>query len=126
MANKQDILGFLKQRRGELRMPISALSERANTSTSTVRRVLDGDISVSYATLCRIAKAMGVSLEYHARSSGSVIREEAKRKAKISAKMVQGTSAMESQAVDKEAMDRIVQATEAKLIRQLGSALWAK
>jgi len=126
MVIKQDILGFLGQRRRELQMPISALSERANTSVSTIKRVLAGDTSVSYSTLCRIAQAMGASFEVNARSSHSVIREEAKRKARLVAKMVQGTSALEAQAVDKETLDRIEQAAEAKLITRRGGMLWSK
>lgn len=126
MIIKQDILGFLGQRRRELRMPISALSERANTSVSTIKRVLAGDTSVSYSTLCRIAQAMGASFEVNARSPRSVIREEAKRKARLVAKMVQGTSAMEAQAVDKETLDRIAQTAEAELVTRLGGMLWAK
>ena len=126
MIIKQDILGFLRQRRRELRMPISALSDRANTSVSTAKRVLAGDTSVSYSTLCRIAQAMGVSPEFNACPSHSLIQKEAKRKAKLVAKMVQGTSAMEAQAVDKETLDRITQAAEAKLVTCLGSMLWAK
>jgi len=126
MIIKQDILGFLEQRRRDLRMPISALSERANVSVSTVKRVLEGDTSVSYRTLCRIAEAMGASLKISARSQSSVIREEAKRKARLVAKMSQGTSAMEAQAVDKETLDRIAQAAEAELIKRLGGMLWAK
>ena len=126
MTIKQDILGFLGRRRRELRMPISALSERANTSVSTVKRVLAGDTSVGYGTLCRIAEAMGVSFEANARSPRSVIQKEAKRKAKLVARMVQGTSAMEAQAVDTETLNRIAQATEAKLITRLGGMLWGK
>jgi transcriptional regulator with XRE-family HTH domain len=126
MTIKQDILDFLRQRRRELRMPIYALSERANTSVSTVKSVLGGNASVSYSTLCRIAQAMGASFEVNARSSNSVIKEEAKRKARILAKMVQGTSAMEAQAVDKETLDRIAQTAEAELTTHLGSMLWAK
>ena len=126
MTIKQDLLGFLGQRRRDLRMPISALSERANTSVSTVKRVLGGDTSVSYSTLCRIAEAMGVTFEVNARSSRSVITEEAKRKAKLVAKMVQGTSALEAQAVDEETLGRVAQAAEATLVKRLGGMLWGK
>lgn len=126
MTIEQDILGFLARRRRELRMPISALAERAGTSVSTVKRVLAGDTSVSYDTLCRIAGAMGASFKLNARSPSAVIRQEARRKAKLVARMVQGTSAMEAQAVDTETLDRIAQATEAKLITRLGGMLWGK
>ena len=126
MTIKKDILGFLGRRRRELRMPISALSERANTSVSTVQRVLGGDTSVSYSTLCRIAQAMGASFEVNARPSHSVIKEEARRKAGLVAQMVQGTSAREGQAVDKETLDRIAQTAEAELITRLGGMLWGK
>lgn len=126
MTIKQDILGFLRQRRSDLRMPISALSERANTSVSTVKRVLGGDASVSYSTLCRIAQAMGASFEINVRSSKSMIKEQARRKSRIVAQMVQGTSAMEAQAVDKETLDRIAQTAEAELIKRLGGILWTK
>ena len=126
MTIKQDILGFLRQRRRELKMPIYALSERANTSVSTIKRVLGGDASVSYSTLCRIAQAMGASFEINARSPRNVIKQEANRMARMVAKMVQGTSAMEAQGVDKETLDRIEQTAEAELTTHLGSMLWAK
>ena len=126
MTIKQDILGFLSQRRRELGMPVLALSERADTSVSTVKRVLSGDTSVSYDTLRRIGRALGADFAINVRAPDVMIKEEAERKASIVARAVQGTSALEAQAVDKETMNRIAQTAAAMLVSSLGSKLWAK
>ena len=126
MTIRQDILEALAQRRRELRMPISVLSERANTSASTVKRVLSGDTSISFRTLARIAQAMGASLDMNVPPADRFIRKEARRKAQLVIRIVQGTSALEAQAVDKRTVETMRREVEDELCAHPGSKLWAK
>lgn len=126
MMIKQDILSFLAERRRDLKMPYTALSERSGTSVSTIKRVLAGDQSASLGTVARIAKALGATFELRADSTEAMIHKEAAQKARQLVAIVQGTSALEAQAVGKRTLRQIESTAKIGMMAHPGGKLWAK
>ena len=121
-------MNYLEQRRRELRMPIPALAVRSGVPLSTVKRVLSGGLDrVAFGTVKGVAKALGVRLPFVAADDAQTYQEQqAKRKANRIAKMVQGTSALEAQAIPDEALERMVRRTTVELVAGSTRRLWAE
>ena len=117
MTRANDILSVLNEQRRMLQMPLSVLSTRAGTSVSTVMRVLAGHEVASFTTVARIADTLGVELRYtRPRGVATIRRAEARAAAKRIVGAVQGTSALEGQAVSRERLKLMEQETEAELL----------
>ena len=126
MTRLDDILRGLDKRRRSLQMPLAVLCERSGVSVSTANRALSGCGAVSFATVARIADALGVELScVRSRSIAEMRHHEAAVAAKRMVSMVQGTSALEGQAVDPEQLALMEQRTEAELL-SAGPGLWAR
>jgi transcriptional regulator with XRE-family HTH domain len=97
-------------------MPKTVVAKRARVSLPTVNRILSGkERNPSIGNLSAIAKALGVTIRIGASSGVEEMEtannyrlQQARKKARVLVGMVQGTMALESQAVDRTDVDRMV------------------
>lgn len=123
----KSIARLLNDRRRSLGLSHAALAEHSGVSEPTVKRVLGGRAGeASFANVLAVAGALGVSLEFRESDVDDVLREQALVKAKRLAKLVQGTSALESQAVDPATYQRLVDSTYHELLAGSRRRLWSR
>lgn len=116
----------LSERRRRLGMSYSALAARSGTSEPTVKRILGGlATDASFANVAAIAEALGLPLSFTSSDEEDLRRQEARRKAEKIAKLVQGTSALEGQAVDRTTYELLVERTYHELMAGSRRKLWA-
>jgi hypothetical protein len=91
-----------------------------------VQRVLSGrHPEASFANVVAIAEALGLGLRFESRvEPGRLRREQAERKARRLVALVQGTSGLEGQAVDPEAVEAMVERTTHELLAGPKRRLW--
>ncbi len=117
----------LENRRKLLGMTKSTLAERAGVSLPTVNRTLSGsERSPALPTIVAIAAALGLDLKLEAAQEPDDFRlAQAKAKATRIVQMVQGTMALESQAVDQKTINRLIDQTVHELLAGSPRRLWA-
>lgn len=117
----------LESRRRLLGMSKSTLAERAGVSLPTVNRTLSGsERSPTLSTIIAIAAALGLELKLEAAQEPDDFRlAQAKAKATRIVQMVQGTMALEAQAVDQKTIDRLIDQTMHELLAGSPRRLWA-
>ena len=107
-------------------MSFPALAQRSGVSAPTVKRILGGhDSGASFANVAAVAAALGVSLTFDESDPDEVCRRQARLKAAQVARLVQGTSALESQAVDTPTYERLVERTYHELLAGSRRRLWS-
>jgi transcriptional regulator with XRE-family HTH domain len=116
----------LQRRRRMLGMSCKLLAARSGVSLPTVQRILrDGGQHATYAHVAAVAKAMGIDIELKSDSSPQEFaRRQACERANLIVRMVQGTSALESQAVDNETYQQLVEQTVHELMAGPKGRLW--
>ncbi|HUY89066.1 MAG TPA: helix-turn-helix transcriptional regulator [Pirellulales bacterium] len=94
-------LSRLNARRRELGMSIAALAQRSGVSKATLQRMLSGtQKSADLEHVVAIAAALGMTIDLTPQASSSEFRRAAAaEKASKLVGMVQGTSALEGQAI---------------------------
>jgi len=108
-------------------MPYGELRRRSGVSTSTLKRVLRGEVMASFATVAAVADALGVDLlAIDAQDIPAMRERQARDKARKLIALVQGTSALEGQAVDESARQLMEQKTAAQLLAGSGLKLWGR
>jgi len=116
----------LRQRRQALRMTFAALSQRSGVSVPTTKRILTGRAKgASFAHVQAIAEALGMTLQFHERDVDAMRQEQAKSKAEQIARLVQGTSALEAQAVDTQTYQRLINHSYHELLAGSPRRLWS-
>lgn len=97
-----ELFSKLDERRRKLGMSVPALAKRSGVSLPTAQRILSGRHSgASFDSVVAVAKALGVDFDLkETQSAHAFAREGAREKARRLVKLVQGTSALEGQAVD--------------------------
>jgi transcriptional regulator with XRE-family HTH domain len=116
----------LTRRREALGMTHGALAARSGVSEPTVKRILGGHLAeASFANVAAIANALGVPLGATEIDPDELCRQQARKKAEQVARLVQGTSALESQAVDEHAYRRLVERSYHELLAGSRRRLWA-
>jgi transcriptional regulator with XRE-family HTH domain len=117
----------MQRRRKALRMSCQMLAVRSGVSLPTVQRILrDGGDRATYATLAAVARALGMDFELKSTSDVQAFAErQAQTKAEAIASMVQGTSSLESQAVDSGTYQQMVSQTVHELMAGPRRRLWA-
>jgi transcriptional regulator with XRE-family HTH domain len=116
----------LAARRVDLGMSFSTLAARSGVSEPTVKRILGGrGAEASFANVAAIAAALGAPLGIAERDLQEFCREQARRKAEEIARLVQGTSALEAQAVDAATYERLVEKSYHELMAGSRRRLWA-
>ena len=126
-ADAVRLLDSLAARRKALRMSLRAVAERSGLGLRTVRRVLSlRDPSAKLATVIQIAEALKVELRPREAGSARVVRKKAAAsKAARLASMVQGTSALEAQAIPKHDLREIEAEIAGRLLSGSPRQLWA-
>ena len=108
-------------------MSHTALASRSGVSEPTVKRILGGQLgAASFANVIAIAEALGVSFGLVETDADEFRRQQARRKAEHVARLVQGTSALESQAVDGDTYHRIVERSYHSLLAGSKRRLWSE
>lgn len=116
----------LALRRSQLGMSAAVIAARSGVSVATVRRILAGHLGeASFANVSAVADALGAPLQLQAGDPHEFRQHEARRKAERLARLVQGTSALEGQAVGSDAYRRIVERSYHELLAGPARRLWA-
>ena len=107
-------------------MTYAALAARSGVSEPTVKRILGGHLGeASFANVAAVAAALGAPFELAAIDVEAFRRQQARTKAEAIARLVQGTSALEAQALYRVAYERLVERTYHELLAGSGRRLWA-
>ena len=128
MTSVAYIYRSLDKRRRDLGMPLKYVSERAKVSPGTVQRVLAGDPGARIETVTAIGDALGVpDLNFPGarRPPNRMRRSQAALKARKIVGMVQGTSALEAQALSDADRKLMIENTISELLSGPRSQLWA-
>lgn len=130
-AKKQTRSGFaaqMERRRKALVISRPILARRSGVSLPTIARILGGGRDwqrASYANLKAIADSLGMDFELKTTvDEHDFAEQQARTKAEAIARMVQGTSALESQAVDAETYKQIVKQSIHELMAGPRRRLW--
>ena len=117
----------LKHRREALGMSHATVAARSGVSEPTVKRILGGQLAeASFANVVAVAEALGMTVGLGETDAEELCRQQARRKAERIARLVQGTSALESQAVDRAAYERLVERSFHELMAGSRRRLWAE
>jgi hypothetical protein len=116
----------LNERRNALGMTYDVLAKRAGMPASTVKRILTKcDDRASLANVTAIAEALGLRVELAADTNPAQFRkQQAQKKARWLTSLVQGSSALEAQAVDSETYGEIENTILHKLLSGSRRRLW--
>ena len=132
MEARHDVLLLkdLDVRRRDLGLSYELLAKRCGVSRPTVQRILSGrHPSASFANIVAIAESLGLAIRDPPQDSkvdpGRLRREQAERKARKLVALVQGTSGLEGQAVDRVAVESMVEQTTHELLAGPKRKLWS-
>lgn len=116
----------LRHRRQQLGMSFSAVAERSGVSEPTVKRIFGGHAEgASFVHVAAVAAALGFAIGFQEQDVDSLRKEQALKKAEQIARLVQGTSALESQAVDEQTYQRLVDQSYHELLAGSPRRLWS-
>ena len=117
----------LRHRREALGMSFGVLAARSGVSEPTVKRILGGQrAEASFSNVAAIVQALGASFGMDEVDTEELCRQQARRKAEHIARLVQGTSALESQAVDAAAYHQLIERSYHQLMAGSRRRLWAQ
>jgi transcriptional regulator with XRE-family HTH domain len=127
MIDVQKHLRSLDKRRRDLGISLSSLARLSGVSMPTVQRILSGNHrGASFVNVMAIADALEMDLPPTPRATArKTMRTKAEAKARLLVSMVQGTSALEAQAVDQETQQEMVEQTVHELLAGSRRALWS-
>jgi transcriptional regulator with XRE-family HTH domain len=127
MKDASLLIRKLNHRRKELGVSYEVLSNRSKVSRPTIQRILSGrHPAASFANIMAIADSLGLVLRVDSRVEPRRLRrEQAEHKARKLVALVQGTSGLEGQAVDKNAIDAMVEQTTHELLAGSKRQLWS-
>ncbi len=127
MTQAIEILNDLSRRRRDLGMSQKDLAGRCGVSVSTIKRILAGEAAVSFSNVSAIAETLGMRLAGRSGQSIASMRErQARAKARSLVAMVQGTSALEAQALAPADIELMEQRTAAELLSGPSHRLWGR
>jgi transcriptional regulator with XRE-family HTH domain len=117
----------LERRRRELGMTYATVAARSGVSLPTVQRILSGQHpSATFVNVNAIARALDLDIALEPRTPADEFREQqAAKRARQLVGLVQATSALEGQALDPGAVERMVRQTVHDLLAGSPRKLWA-
>jgi len=120
------IAAQMQRKRKALRMSYQSLAARSGVSQPTVQRILcNGRGHTSYANIQAVATALGMRFELKSIcDEHDFAEQQALDKAKAIVGMVQGTSALESQAMDDDTYQQMIKETVHELMAGPRRRLW--
>lgn len=125
MTQLYDILAGLNERRRQLGMSEIVVAQRAGLSLTTAQRALAGRGNPGYRAVEAIANALVAPLGRKPEDIALTLEKQAAAKAERLVRLVQGSSALEGQAVDRATRRQMVQRTKAELLAGPRRRLWA-
>jgi transcriptional regulator with XRE-family HTH domain len=128
MPSDAVLLKDLDKRRRDLGLSYELLSKRCGVSRPTVQRILSGrHVAASFANIVAIAESLGLGLRFDTKVDARKLkREQAERKATRLIALVQGTSGLEGQAVEKKAVESMIEQTKHELLAGSKRKLWGE
>jgi transcriptional regulator with XRE-family HTH domain len=118
-------LSALGLRKQELGLTNDQLAARAGVSSATVKRVLSGSDSASFAHVAAIAEALGMTLQLQPKCDvGTMRQQQASAKAKQLAELTYANSSLEGQGVGTKTLDAVTRQLAIRLLREKRN-LWA-
>ncbi len=115
----------LNRRRKELRMSLEVVVKKTHLPRATVCRLLRGDLrAANLSRVAKLAKVLGVVLEFTPVPVPDFVRSQAEQKARELVSMVQGTMALESQGLEKDVLDQMVRDSTERLLSRPRKELW--
>jgi transcriptional regulator with XRE-family HTH domain len=117
----------LNERREKLGISCSVLAKRTGVSLRTIQRILSGEENnPGFATVTSLAHELGVGVRLDEEVDLRTIRRrQAERKAKRILAIVQGSSALEAQAMTRETIRDLREKTIHELLAGSDRKLWA-
>lgn len=117
---------LLNARRCNLRMTYAVLAKRSGISVPTLMRTLAGqNPNPSFDSVLAIAEALGISVKFEPQKEvHQLLEEQARQQAQRLVGMVQGTSGLEAQAVDADAVTEMTNQTIHELLAGSPRRLW--
>lgn len=126
--NLKELLRNLARRRRQLGMSYRALAERSGVSEPTAKRVLSPTCdNAEMSTVSALARAMGVRIGWklEGETPQQFKEREAERVAVRVVNAVQGSSALEAEAVGEQDMKNMVRQTVHELMASSPSRIWS-
>lgn len=116
----------LDERRRKLGMSANALAKRSGISLPTVQRILSGrHPNASFQSIVAMSNALGIEIELKEMVGvHEFARQSAREKARRLVALVQGTSALEGQAVEEQKIDELTDHALAALLAGSRQKLW--
>lgn len=117
---------ILSDRRRHLGMSYAVLARKSGVSMPTVVRILSGASSMaSLGNVAAIAEVLGLCIQFTAVVGVEELRErQARQKAGSLMGMLQGTSGLEGQALDADALEVMEKQTVHELLAGSNQRLW--
>ncbi len=114
-------------RRKNLGLPVNVLVKRSGVPRPTVFRILRGKAeTVRFGNVQKVADVLGMGFGVPAVEPEVLREREARRKARLLARLTQGTMALESQAVPGDVLASLEEATIKRLLADKGKKLWSE
>lgn len=109
-------------------MPLSVLAKRSGIPFRTVQRIIGGGHDkATWATVLALAQTLGLELELRPRVDVETLREQqARKKAQSLMRMVQGTAALEAQAVAPDKYRQMLRRTVHEILAGPARKLWGE
>ncbi|HEV3447047.1 MAG TPA: helix-turn-helix transcriptional regulator [Gemmataceae bacterium] len=111
-----EFLEQLRQRREQLGMPLAVLAAKAGVPMQTLHRILHGEASAHFDKVLAVAQALEVVLSARKVKAREVRKRQARATAKRLVGMVQGTSGLEGQALDRDTLEEMTEQTTHQLL----------
>ena len=111
-----EFLEQLRQRREQLGMPLAVLAAKAGVPMQTLHRILHGEASAHFDKVLAVAQALEVVLSARKVKAREVRKRQARATAKRLVGMVQGTSGLEGQALDRDTLEEMTEQTTHELL----------
>ena len=123
----QSISKRLNERRERLGISCSVLARRTGISLRSVQRILSGEeTNPGFSTVAGLARELGVGVRFDDEVDVRTIRRrQAERKAERLLAIVQGSSALEAQALSRETIRDLREKTINELLAGSDRKLWA-
>jgi len=124
----QSISKRLNERRQRLGISCSVLAKRTGISLRSVQRILSGEeTNPGFTTVASLAHVLGVGVRFNDEVDVRTIRRrQAERKAERILAIVQGSSALEAQALSRETIRDLREKTIHELLAGSPRKLWAE
>ena len=118
------ILNELKSQKEALSIPYESIATRAGIGIATVKRTFAGS-DISFDTLEKIAMALDCELSIKPKHSAkSLYKSQVQKKAQEIVERVLQTSALEDQAVDREAQKKMLTQAKVMIAKMPKSQIW--